>query len=484
MNELYSAVAKLNATIDIEIKRYLFLAIASVGCLNTYSQDGRQVYQSYCIGCHGPQLEGSVASALIKDQWEHGGDKQSIINTITNGIEGTEMISWGTVLSESEIEAAADFILSVQDGPMDLTEVETSYTLETYHYPLKVERLVPSGLSAPWGIEFVDENKALISQKNGQLVWMIDGALLHQPVANTPMSYGQNIYGGYMDIALDPEYAENGWVYLAFSHNSQNSLDSLTPGMTKIVRGRIIENSWVDEQELFEVHDSLKVSGGTRWGCRFLFDREGYLYFTIGDMNREDDSQILTRPAGKIYKINPDGSIPEDNPLVGQQGALQAIYSWGNRNAQGIALHPESGLIYASEHGPKGGDEINIIRKGFNYGWPVITYGIDYDDSIISDKTHQQGMEQPIFYWTPSIAVSAIEFVNGTVFPKWQNNLLVGALAFQEIRRLVIEEGKVIHEELLMKGYGRVRDIKQAPDGTLYLLTNAPDAVLRVTRDK
>ena len=251
--------------------------------------------------------------------------------------------------------------------------------------------------------------------------------------------------------------------------------------MTKIVRGKVKGHQWVEEQLLFEVHDSLKVTGGTRWGCRFMFDKQGYLYFTIGDMNRGDDSQILTRPSGKVYRINSDGSIPQDNPLYGSDNYLQAIYSWGNRNVQGLAQHPVTGVIFASEHGPKGGDELNILKKGANYGWPVITYGVDYSGKIISNDTIKEGMESPITYWTPSIAVGAIEFVTSKRFPRWENNLLVGALAFQELRRLVIDGDRVLEQEILLKGYGRVRDVKIGPDDALYVLTNGPDELLRIT---
>lgn len=284
-----------------------------------------------------------------------------------------------------------------------------------------------------------------------------------------------------MDLALDPAYAKNGWVYVAFSHNSQHSTDKKTPGMTKLVRGKIKGHQWVEEQTLFQVADSLAVRGGTRWGSRLLFDRQGYLYFTIGDMNWAEDSQLLSRPSGKIYRINSDGSIPKDNPFYGRATALPAIYSVGNRNVEGLAQHPGTGLIYASEHGPQGGDELNILKKGANYGWPVITYGIDYDGSKITDSTRKAGMEQPITYWTPSIAVCPIEFVTSPCFAKWQNNLLVGALKFEEIRWLVIEGDQVLEQEILLKGYGRIRDIKTGPDGALYIITNAPDAILRIT---
>jgi glucose/arabinose dehydrogenase len=251
--------------------------------------------------------------------------------------------------------------------------------------------------------------------------------------------------------------------------------------MTRIIRGKIKDYEWTDQETLFEVPDSLMVVGGDRWGCRFLFDKAGHLYFTIGDMGRAEASQDPRRPTGKVYRINPDGSIPKDNPFVHTPGALPAVFTLGNRNVEGIALHPVTGSIWATEHGPRGGDELNILKKGANYGWPVVTYGIDYSGNIVSGKTEQKGMEQPVVQWTPSIAVCPAEFVTGPLFPKWRNNLLVGALGFEELRRLVIVNDKVTKQELIMKDFGRVRDIKTGPDGALYILLNLPDMILRLT---
>jgi glucose/arabinose dehydrogenase len=221
-----------------------------------------------------------------------------------------------------------------------------------------------------------------------------------------------------------------------------------------------------------------------RWGSRLLFDKQGYLYFTIGDMQQSIQSgnnpQLPWRPEGKIYRINSDGTIPSDNPYYQHRDALQAAYAWGTRNVQGLAQDPLTGKIFFTDHGPQGGDELNILKKAGNYGWPVITYGVNYDGSVISDQTHKEGMEQPLTYWTPSIAVCAAEFVTGHRFPKWQNNLLVTALKFEELRSMAVNGAHVTEQEILLKGYGRVRDVKVGPDGALYVLTNSPDALLRI----
>jgi glucose/arabinose dehydrogenase len=463
------------------LKKTLLIVAGMAASHFLSAQTGEKIYANYCSGCHGSKLQGSAATPLVKTNWKHGGDRKSIINSISNGIPGTEMAKWEGILSAKDIEAVTDFILAAQKKPVQKTSVSLPLVIPTKDYQLKIEKLITSGLDTPWGIEFVNEKRALISQRSGQLSWMINGKLDTKPITGTPVTYAQGVTGGYMDIALDPDYSKNGWVYLAYSENSINSQDENTPGMTKVIRGKIVDYKWRDEQVLFQVADSLKLSKGVRWGGRFLFDKQGHLYFSIGDMGRGADSQVLSRPSGKVYRIHADGSIPKDNPLYGKEDVLQAIYSWGNRNVQGITQHPVSGVIYASEHGPKGGDELNILKNGANYGWPVITFGIDYNGSTISNDTAKVGMEQPIAKWTPSIAVSAIEFVTSEKFSKWKNNLIVTALAFQEIRRLVIDGDRVVEQELLLKGYGRVRDAKFGPDGAMYLLMNGPDEVLRVS---
>jgi glucose/arabinose dehydrogenase len=475
-----SISAVIKSTNNFWILLLVVVSIAISYC-STSTREGEIVYKNKCAGCHGAQLQGSAASALTKEMLKYGNDRNSIMKVIRDGIPMTEMIKWDSILTGEQIGEVADYILAVRADPSTIKTDVKPLKVETKLYNLKIERLITEGLDGPWGIEFVDSNRALITGKMGELYWMVNGKLDTQKINGLPKVYGYDMYGGLMDLALDPAYSKNGWIYLAYSHNPTNSTDKNTPGMTRIVRGKVNGHQWTDEQVLFQVHDSLLVTGGMRWGSRFLFDKQGYLYFTIGDMNRGDDSQVLTRPAGKIFRINSDGSVPKDNPFYGKDHYLQAIYSWGNRNAQGLAQHPVTGVIYESEHGPQGGDELNILKKGANYGWPVVTYGIDYDGSIISKDTAKKGMEQPINYWTPSIAVSAIEFVDSRLFPRWQNNLVVTALKFEEVRRVVVDGDRVTEQEILLKGYGRVRDLKFGPDGALYLLTNTPDAVLRVT---
>ncbi|MEM8887351.1 MAG: PQQ-dependent sugar dehydrogenase, partial [Bacteroidota bacterium] len=355
-------------------------------------------------------------------------------------------------------------------------------SLQSQDYELSVEVIGKGKIETPWGIEFINKELAIISEQKGQLRWLRKGKLDPKPITGIPeVHIFTGTLGGLMDIALDPNYAENDWVYLAFSQTDGKVGDRTSAAMTKIVRGKIKDYQWTETQELFSAPKSIRVRMATRWGGRMLFDKEGYLFFSIGDLDFGEDCQDLSRANGKIFRIHADGRIPEDNPFVDVEGALPGIYALGSRNAQGLALHPETGEIWASEHGPMGGDELNIIRKGANYGWPVITYGKNYDGNLVSNLTEKEGMEQPILHWTPSIAVCPIDFSSGESFPKWKNDLFVGALAFEEIRRLKIVEGKVISQEIILKNYGRIRGLKFGADGALYVLVNKPDAILRIT---
>jgi glucose/arabinose dehydrogenase len=218
------------------------------------------------------------------------------------------------------------------------------------------------------------------------------------------------------------------------------------------------------------------------FGCRLVFDK-GYLFFSIGERGHMQDAQDITRPNGKVHRIFDDGRIPPDNPFFSQKNAFPTIWSYGNRNAQGLDRHPDTGDLWETEHGPRGGDELNLIQKGRNYGWPVITYGMNYDGTPITGITHRQGMEQPVIHWTPSIAVCGIDFYEGDKFPKWKHNLFVTALAQEELRRVVISERKVTEQEVVFKNIGRVRDVASGPDGFLYVILNKPDKIIRLEPD-
>ncbi|MDA0204996.1 MAG: PQQ-dependent sugar dehydrogenase [Acidobacteria bacterium] len=452
----------------------LFLAVA------TYAQTPEELYVKNCAGCHGANLEGAQYTPLRKTDWRYGGDRDAMYRTVMYGVAGTEMPPWARVMTADQVHSVVDFIIARQTAPAVTKTIPTS--LQSSDYSIRVETLAQSDElgSAPWGIEFVDDRRALITELRGGLRWLIDGKLDPEPIAGIPVTvqYGES---GMTDVALDPNYANNGWVYISYVHALGDETTNDTPAMTRVIRGRVSDHRWVEQETVFTVPDDLHFAKGLRWGCRMMFDGEGRLYFSIGDIGRNDEVQQLSKPAGKVYRVNPDGSIPADNPYVGTPGALEAIFTIGNRNVQGIGSHPLTGDIWAVEHGPMGGDELNILEKGKNYGWPVITYGLNYDGSIVSDLTEKDGMEQPIKYWKPSPGLGPLEFYTGNLFPKWKNKLLVGAMVLEEIKLLTLGDRSVESEELIMKNHGRVRDIKVGPDGAIYALLNNPDAVIRLT---
>ncbi|MDA0346587.1 MAG: PQQ-dependent sugar dehydrogenase [Verrucomicrobia bacterium] len=439
------------------------------------------LYKTYCANCHGVNMEGAQHAPLIKDVWLYGRDRTHMLRNLMYGIANTDMISWAQVIGDAECESLIDYIIESQDRPP--TEIKTFPTvLHTEDYDLQVEALVEDGFrTAPWGIEFVDDRRALITERREGLRWMVDGVLDPEPIHGIPVAthYGDS---GMFDLALHPDYSTNGRVYISYVHPLGDPDSRDTPAMTRVIRGRVNGHQWVDQETIFKVDEKLHISPGRGpWGSRMLFDKDGYLLFSIGDSTKLDHVQLLSRPSGKVFRVFADGMIPEDNPFVGYEGAFEAIYAIGNRNIQGMDQHPLTGDYWTTEHGPMGGDELNVIEKGKNYGWPVITHGRDYTGEPISLLTHREGMEQPVKYWVPSPALCPLEFYTGNLFPKWKNHALLGALKFEEVRRVVIQGVEVVSEEVILKGYGRVRDVKFGPDGALYLCINRPELIVRLT---
>ncbi|TNJ46102.1 PQQ-dependent sugar dehydrogenase [Tamlana fucoidanivorans] len=327
-----------------------------------------------------------------------------------------------------------------------------------FHYT--TELIVPE-LNIPWGMAFLPDNSILITEKSGELILFKDNK--KTIIQNPPNVYVRG-QGGLLDIALHPDYENTGWIYMSYA----SSEDHEEGGNTALARAKLNNNTLVDFEVLYKAEPNTKK--GQHWGSRISFDNDGHIYFSIGDRgNRDENPQDITKDGGKIYRLNDDGSIPSDNPFINTQNAKKAIYSYGHRNPQGMTKHPVTGAIYVNEHGPKGGDEINIIAKGKNYGWPVISYGINYNGTPFTDITEREGMEQPLFYWVPSIAPCGFVIVNSNFYPEWRGNFLVGSLKFQYLERLVVENNQVIKREKLFEHIGRVRNIKQAPNGYLYM---------------
>lgn len=337
---------------------------------------------------------------------------------------------------------------------------KTKFTSEG-EFKYKAETVV-DGLEIAWGMAFLPDGSILIAEQEGKMIRFKDGKKTE--IKNVPKVFYEN-QGGLLDLELHPDYKNNGWIYFSFSANLGDEGEG---GNTTIMRARLKDDQLTDQELIYKATPNTKK--GHHFGSRLEFDRDGYLYFSIGDRgNRDVNPQDITRDGGKIYRLKDDGTVPSDNPFVSSPDAKAAIYSYGHRNPQGMAMDPLSGKIWVHEHGPQGGDEINIIEPGKNYGWPKITYGKNYDDSIITDDTDLPGMEQPMHYWVPSIAPSGMTFVTSDLYPGWKNNLLVGSLKFEYLDRVVIENGSVVKEEKLLEGMGRVRNVRQGPDGYIYV---------------
>lgn len=337
---------------------------------------------------------------------------------------------------------------------------EKDVALQTETPSYKIEKVVQN-LSNPWGMAWLPDGSMLITEKDGRLIHFKNGEKTE--IANVPKVYNSG-QGGLMDIELHPNYKENGWIYITYASEEGSG----NGGHTALMRCKLEGNSLTNIETLYKAGPN--TTAGQHFGSRIEFDNDSFVYFSIGERGERDvNPQDITRDGGKIYRLNDDGSIPNDNPFYNEPNAKKAIYTYGNRNPQGMAKHPETGKIWMHEHGPKGGDEINIVKKGANYGWPIVTYGVNYSGTEITNETTKPGIEQPIYYWVPSIAPCGMAFVTGEKYPQWKGKLLVGSLKFAYVELLTLDGEKVINREKIAQDIGRVRNVKMGPDGLIYI---------------
>lgn len=325
---------------------------------------------------------------------------------------------------------------------------------------------VADGLEHPWGIAFLPDGRALVTERPGRLRIVAKDGKLGRPIEGVPAVHVIN-QGGLLDVALDPEFASNRLVYLSYTEPRDGG------NGTAVARGRLTDDGLADVEVIFRQQPTVK--GGHHFGSRLVFARDGRLFVTLGDrFSERARAQTLDSHLGKVVRIERDGTVPADNPFTGQRGALPEIWSYGHRNVQGAALHPATGELWTNEHGPRGGDELNRTLAGRNYGWPVVTYGVEYSGAKISDSPTAPGIEPPVHHWVPSIATSGLLFYTGERFPKWRGSAFVGGLASKQVARLEMDGDRVVSEERLFEGVvsQRVRDVEQGPDGLIYLLTD------------
>ena len=439
-----------------------------------------ELYTVSCASCHGDKLQGGSAPSMLDDEWVHGGDDESLARSIRDGFPERGMPAWSPALSNEQIRSLVIFMREqrahAKRANTSFVQPQDDVTASSELHRYRVQTWV-TDINEPWGLAFLPDGRALATEKRGKLLLIEKGARTGKVVSGTPPvdADGQ---AGLFDVVPHPDYAKNGWIYLAYSHPQENAGKKVS--LTRIIRGKVRDGSWTNQETIYEAPIAVYPgAGGVHFGGRIVFDGKGYLFFSIGERGRGPNSQDLSVPMGKIHRLHDDGRVPTDNPFVSDKSAVPSIWSYGHRNPQGLAIDPTSRKLYDAEHGPRGGDEINLVRPGVNYGWPVITYGMNYDGTPMTDLTAKEGMEQPITYWVPSIAICGVNFYTGDLFPKWKNNLFVASLGAEELRRLEFRDGQVTKQEVVFKGLGRIRHVIGGPDGAIYVLL--PKRIARIS---
>lgn len=464
----------------------------SLGAATADAQNVKEIYRDNCMSCHGEAFAGGSAASLLDDDWVTDGSDRALYDAIYDGLEDAGMPPYRGGLSEVEAWALVVYLREQRDaqrrGQLGESEPDADAAYTTQHHRYRVET-VADGLEKPWALDFLPDGTLIFTERRGTLRLVVDGRLVDKPVADTPEVWhvGQ---GGLLDVAVDPDYDQpgNGWVYLSFSELLQegdDDADQKETGMTTIVRGRLdrANHRWVDQQVLYRASPKFAQTTRHHFGSRFVFGENNTLFFSVGDRGRGDNAQQLDQPNGKVHRIHRDGSVPQDNPYApGSAGArkhptpLPTVWSFGHRNPQGLSMHPATGRLYDVEHGPRGGDEVNLVEPGSNYGWPVVSYSNHYNQTPRGDHPpfHEDlGFVEPVHYWLPSIAQCGSSFYVGDAFPDWQHDLFVAALAKEEVRRVRLSDDgkKVLEDEPIFRGFDRVRDVVPGPDGALYIAT-------------
>lgn len=427
-------------------------------------------YMNYCAGCHGANLE-----KFVGRNWVYGKTDEAVFTTIKEGKSDIGMPGFAATFSDKEIRNLVTYILKL--GNKAEFNRSESVVQPKVHKSEKLKYYVDtvlSGLDIPWGMTWLPNGDMLITEKSGQLL-MYTVNKKRIKIGGVPKVY-QFGQGGLLDIELHPDYKKNGWIYLTYSYYAGKTLDD--GGSTALMRARIRNNELVDQQILFKALPAEKK--GVHFGSRIEFDKQNRVYFSVGERGVGTNAQLLSNHSGKVHRLNDDGSIPSDNPFLSNKDAIPSIYSYGHRNIQSLNFNPWTGELWSNEHGPKGGDEVNIVNPGKNYGWPEISFGINYDGTILTPDTAKAGMEQPMIYWVPSIAPCGSDFVKGDLYKAWSGNYLVGSLRFKYVVRCEIKDNKIVHQEKILEDIGRVRNVVQGPNGYIYVAIEQPGKIIKI----
>ncbi len=480
---------------------------AQTGAVDPVAQ-GRTIYTASCAGCHGTDLSGGRGPSLFAPALLARLTDPVLHRTVETGIKDSEMAAFGGTLDSRQIDAVIAYLhsrsaeLARMGAPVPTPANATSAAprakmlagpspdpdgqrIHTETQDIQLKTLVDD-LDTPYGLAFLPDGRLLISERQPQgALRIVDVTGKQAPVRVTglPRIHVQQD-GGLLDVAVSPTYAKDGWIYIAYSDDDPALPEppppapgtpdyqvKHKPSMTVIVRGRIdAANHWVDQHDVFRAPWSFYTPGGMHYGSRILFDGKGHLFFSIGERGDMRNAQKLDTPIGKIHRVNLDGTIPADNPFVKTPGAIPSIWSYGHRNPEGLAIDPATGLVWESEHGPTGGDEVNVIASAKNYGWGVVSKGMQPGIKEVSAPN----MVEPVAWYFPTIAPSGIAFYEGSKYAGWKGSLLLCALRGQQLRRLSVKGGKVVGQEVLFSGLGRVRAVATGPDGLLYVLMTDP----------
>ena len=344
----------------------------------------------------------------------------------------------------------------------------------TENIPVTVNTLYTE-LTNPWGMVWLPDGRLLVTERKGEILVFKDDKYTGQKISGVPNVYARG-QGGLMDIQLHPKYNENGWIYLAYSKPLSGG------AATAVMRAKLNGNALVEKQDIFVAGPAL--SAGIHFGSRIAFDNDGYMYVVAGERGTNKKVQDLSNDHGKIHRLFDDGRVPPDNPFVNQENAQGSIWTYGHRNPQGMAYDKENNRLWAVEHGPRGGDELNLIEKGKNYGWPLVTYGIDYSGTKISDKTEMEGVQKPVKYWVPSPAPCGLAIVTSDKYPGWKGDLLIANLAFRFLNHVNLNGTTFESEEKLLDGVARIRHVAESPEGYIYVVTEAPGKLLKLMPGK
>ena len=429
-------------------------------------------YTLYCAGCHGNKVE-----AFADRAWKHGKSRENLFLSIKSGYENGGMPGFKAAFKDEEIYDLSDYILksiaNVDRYTFAKVKKKVNY-FKSKHQNIKLDT-VGRNLGIPWSMAFLPTDEILVTERSNKLYLLKKG---QQPrlIAGLPKVWVE-MQGGLFDIKLHPKFEKNRLLYVSYAAYKIAGRDTLST--TAVIKATFDGFTLSNHVTVFEVLPYAKTR--YHYGARLEFDGQNNLYISVGDRGSSKTSpQSTAKFEGKIHRIKDDGSIPMDNPFVQSTESVKSVYSYGHRNPQGMAFHPVTKQLWSNEHGPRGGDEINLIKKGKNYGWPVISYGINYDGKPFTDKTSHEGMEQPVIYWIPSIAPSGLAFVKGNRYKNWEGSILSGSLRFNYLNRTVIKGNRAVEEEILLKEIGRLRDVRMGPDGYIYIATESPGYIFKL----